>query len=56
LFELNHATGTTLVLVTHDERMAARCHRTIELASGRLVNDARNAPQDAQPAGTASSS
>ena len=37
LFDLNSATGTTLVLVTHDERTAARCHRTIELAAGRLV-------------------
>lgn len=42
LFDLNHATGTTLVLVTHDERMAARCHRTIELESGRLVADQVN--------------
>ena len=44
LFDLNQATGATLVLVTHDERMAARCHRTIEIASGRLVADAANAP------------
>jgi len=42
LFDLNHATGTTLVLVTHDERMAARCERTIELASGRIISDQRN--------------
>ncbi len=54
LFDLNHATGTTLILVTHDERMAARCHRTIELASGRLVNDVRNAPDEDQSAGTGS--
>lgn len=37
LFELNAAAGTTLVLVTHDLNAAQRCHRTIELASGRLV-------------------
>lgn len=36
LFELNAQSGTTLVLVTHDERLAARCHRQIRLAAGRL--------------------
>ncbi len=37
LFDLNSATQTTLVLVTHDLDAAARCSRTIELAAGRLV-------------------
>ncbi|HSG66609.1 MAG TPA: ABC transporter ATP-binding protein [Gammaproteobacteria bacterium] len=37
LFELNAAAGTTLVLVTHDLVAAQRCHRVIELVSGRLV-------------------
>ena len=37
LFERNAAAKTTLVLVTHDLEAAARCHRTIELAAGRLV-------------------
>lgn len=37
LFELNRETETTLVLVTHDERLAARCKQRIELAGGRLV-------------------
>ena len=37
LFELNAQTGTTLVLVTHDERLAARCSRVLRLAGGRLV-------------------
>ena len=36
LFELNRARGTTLVLVTHDARLAARCGRRITLAGGRL--------------------
>jgi putative ABC transport system ATP-binding protein len=37
LFSLNAETGTTLVLVTHDERLAARCGRRLRLDSGRLV-------------------
>ena len=38
LFELNAQSGTTLVLVTHDERIAERCGRILRLASGRLVS------------------
>ncbi len=39
LFELHERSGTTLVLVTHDERLAARCGRTIHIEDGR-INDA----------------
>ncbi|MDE2212126.1 MAG: ATP-binding cassette domain-containing protein [Betaproteobacteria bacterium] len=41
LFDLNREAGTTLVLVTHDERMAARCGRRLHLDAGRLVRDER---------------
>ena len=37
LFEMNSQSGTTLVLVTHDEHLAARCTRTLRLDHGRLV-------------------
>ena len=37
LFELNQERNTTLVLVTHDERLAHRCRRLIRLEGGRLV-------------------
>ncbi len=37
LFELNAANGTSLVLVTHDHRLAARCSRQIRLEEGRRV-------------------
>jgi putative ABC transport system ATP-binding protein len=37
LFELNREHGTTLILVTHDEALAARCTRTLRLAGGRIA-------------------
>jgi putative ABC transport system ATP-binding protein len=37
LFELNREHGTTLVLVTHDEALAARCTRILRLVAGRLA-------------------
>jgi putative ABC transport system ATP-binding protein len=37
LFELNSASATTLVLVTHDKTIAARCGRIIHLDAGRMV-------------------
>ncbi len=37
LFELNKENQTTLVLVTHDQRLAQRCERIIELKSGCIV-------------------
>ena len=39
LFELNRQHNTTLVLVTHDERLAARCDRVLSLDAGRLVKN-----------------
>ncbi|NVD07943.1 ABC transporter ATP-binding protein [Vibrio sp. JPW-9-11-11] len=36
LFELNHQHGTTLVLVTHDPKLAQRCDRTFTMKSGLL--------------------
>jgi putative ABC transport system ATP-binding protein len=38
LFELNRERGTTLVLVTHDEALAARCDRRIHLDAGRITD------------------
>ena len=37
LFEMNREYGTTLVLVTHDESLAARCARIVRLAGGRIA-------------------
>jgi putative ABC transport system ATP-binding protein len=40
LFSLNRERGTTLVLVTHDAGLAARCARAVELVEGRLARAA----------------
>jgi putative ABC transport system ATP-binding protein len=37
MFELNREKGSTLVLVTHDPAVAARCGRAMTIAGGRLV-------------------
>tara|TARA_B100000676_G_scaffold8460_1_gene7666 strand:+ start:665 stop:1366 length:702 start_codon:yes stop_codon:yes gene_type:complete len=37
LFELNREFGTTLVLVTHDQRLADRCGRSIQIVGGEVA-------------------
>ncbi len=39
LFELNAEQGTTLIMVTHDEKLGGRCRRKIRLDGGRVVAD-----------------
>lgn len=39
LFDLNKEYSTTLVLVTHDDRLAQRCDRQIKLAGGEIVSN-----------------
>ena len=36
LFELNSSHGTTLVLVTHDPKLAQRCQRTLKMHVGQI--------------------
>jgi len=42
LFDLNHEYSTTLVLVSHDERLAKRCGRIVKLVAGEIVSDEPN--------------
>lgn len=37
MFEMNREAGTTLVLVTHDRTIAARCDRQLHIEAGRLL-------------------
>jgi len=39
MFDLNREIGTTLVLVTHDKAIAARCQRQLHIEAGRLVDN-----------------
>ena len=39
LFNLQRDTGTTLVLVTHDEHLAARCRRCVRMRDGEVADD-----------------
>ena len=41
LFELARSDGATLILITHDMGLAARCHRILRIADGLLVGDER---------------
>ena len=40
--EVNEASGTTFLIVTHDPRLAQRCDRIVELVDGRIVADRPN--------------
>ncbi len=42
LFDLNQEYSTTLVLVSHDERLAGRCGRIVKLVAGEIMSDERN--------------
>ena len=39
LFALNRENGITLIVVTHDEELAARCDRRLMIRDGLLVED-----------------
>ncbi|MDN3546147.1 MAG: ABC transporter ATP-binding protein [Roseateles asaccharophilus] len=45
MFELNREAGTTLVLVTHDAAIAARCQRQLRIDAGRLVAISTSSPE-----------
>jgi putative ABC transport system ATP-binding protein len=40
LFDRQRETGATLLVITHDPALAARCQRVLEMQDGRIVRDA----------------
>ena len=46
-----HAQGTTVILITHDNGIAAKAGRIIRLRDGKVVEDRPNVPDEAQPIG-----
>ncbi len=44
MFRLSADNGATLMLITHDERLAARCARRVHLVDGRIVDDSATTP------------
>ncbi len=43
LVKLNREQGRTVIVVTHEPEVAARCDRTVQLRDGRVVSDTRHA-------------
>ncbi len=41
LFQRRAAAGATLIVITHDPALAARCERVVEMRDGRIVADRR---------------
>ena len=42
MFDLNRESGTTLVLVTHDAGIAARCDRQLHIEAGRVARESKD--------------
>jgi putative ABC transport system ATP-binding protein len=40
IFDEMHAAGHTIAIVTHDPRIAERCHRVIRIEDGAILSDA----------------
>ena len=52
LREVNEASHTSFLIVTHDPRLAQRCDRIIELVDGRIASDKPNVAQRRSAAAT----
>ena len=48
LFDLRAKYGTTLILITHDPALAARCERQIRIEDGRITSDTNALPLAAE--------
>ncbi|MCC6659392.1 MAG: ABC transporter ATP-binding protein [Phycisphaerales bacterium] len=48
-FDSLHAQGMTLIMVTHDDTVAARCHRVVRLRDGMVETDVIQTPRAMSP-------
>ncbi|MEZ5895210.1 MAG: MacB family efflux pump subunit [Parvularculaceae bacterium] len=46
LLEGLHKSGRTIILITHDQNVAARAHRVIEIADGKIISDTGSPARD----------
>ena len=46
LFGLNKKVGITLIIVTHDEDLAAKCGRIIRIADGHIIADSKDTTKE----------
>lgn len=44
IFDQLHAEGQTIIIVTHEDDVAQRCHRIVKLVDGKVVTDRINRP------------
>ncbi|MCP4248882.1 MAG: ABC transporter ATP-binding protein [bacterium] len=49
VFDLLHAEGQTIIIVTHEADIAARCHRVVKLRDGLIESDVRTARNPSEP-------
>jgi len=52
LFQRVHASGVTIMLVTHDPEVAAAAHRTVEMQSGRIKGVREQKKSPTEPGGS----
>jgi putative ABC transport system ATP-binding protein len=50
LFDLNREFSTTLILVTHDERLAQKCDRIVRLVAGETVSNEKTSARNEEVA------
>ncbi|MGM9639489.1 MAG: ABC transporter ATP-binding protein [Butyricicoccaceae bacterium] len=44
-----HRQGTTIILITHDNGIAAKANRIVRLQDGKIIHDAPNIPDENRP-------